>query len=106
MPAIKQKFGHIIVTGEAYREGKHFVSVCRELGVASCGDTVEEALENLKDAIHVHISALVETRQLTKVLRERNIRIHPLASSDEVQVRVRPERVFSAYSPKVPLGEA
>ncbi len=35
------------------REGNGFVSLCPELDVASQGDSVEEALENLKEAVEL-----------------------------------------------------
>jgi len=35
-------------TAVVWREGKSYVSKCPELGVASCGDTFEEATNNLK----------------------------------------------------------
>ncbi|MBI4297974.1 MAG: type II toxin-antitoxin system HicB family antitoxin [Chloroflexi bacterium] len=37
------------------REGKFFVSDCPELGVTSQGLTLEEALANLKEAIHLYL---------------------------------------------------
>lgn len=37
------------------REGKFFVSHCPELGITSQGLTLEEALENLKEAVHLYL---------------------------------------------------
>ena len=37
------------------REGKFFVSDCPELGVTSQGLSLEEALENLKEAIQLYL---------------------------------------------------
>ena len=37
------------------REGKFFVSDCPELGITSQGLTLEEALDNLKEAIHLFL---------------------------------------------------
>ena len=37
------------------REGKFFVSDCPELGITSQGSTLEEALDNLKEAIHLYL---------------------------------------------------
>jgi len=37
------------------REGKFFVSDCPELGITSQGLTLEEALDNLKEAIHLYL---------------------------------------------------
>ncbi len=37
------------------REGKFFVSDCPELGLTSQGLTLEEALDNLTEAIHLYL---------------------------------------------------
>ena len=42
-------------TAIVWKENKGFVSKCPELGVASCGDTFEEAVANLKEAVELYI---------------------------------------------------
>jgi len=37
------------------REGKWYVASCPELGVASQGKTVEESIDNLKEAIELYL---------------------------------------------------
>ena len=66
---------YIVLTGIAEEEDGLFASYCRELGTSSCGDTADEALENLGEAITVHLNALVEVGELKRVLRERGISI-------------------------------
>jgi len=41
-------------TATVWREGKWYVSQCLELDVASQGETEEEALANLKEALELH----------------------------------------------------
>lgn len=96
--------GYVVLTGIAEREGSQFVSYCRELGTSSCGETAEEALENLGDAIEVHINALIETGELLGVLRERNIRIDLQPTLDDLSVRVSPGKIFSIYQRQVPIA--
>ena len=36
-------------------EGEAVVSKCPELGVASCGDSVEEAMANLREAVELYL---------------------------------------------------
>jgi hypothetical protein len=48
-------------TAVVWREGEWFVAQCREFEVASQGETKEEALENLSEAIEVHLSPPVAT---------------------------------------------
>jgi len=45
----------ISLTSIIWKEGDKYVSKCPELEVASCGDTLEEALENLKEAVELYI---------------------------------------------------
>lgn len=99
--------GVVTLTGVAEKEGDQYVSYCRELGTSSCGDTAEEALENLGDAIEVHINALVETGEFPRVFRERNIRIDIPSTFNEdleVSIRVQPKQIFTAYQRRVPVS--
>ena len=45
-----------------WREGKWYVSRCLELDVASQGETEEEALANLKEAIELYYESPQATR--------------------------------------------
>jgi len=48
------------LTALVWKEGNQYVSKCPELEVASCGDTLEEALENLKEAVELYIENVKE----------------------------------------------
>ena len=37
-----------------YQEGKHFVSQCLNVDVSSFGETIDEAIRNLKEAIELY----------------------------------------------------
>jgi len=41
-------------TAVVWKEEKGYVSKCPELGVASCGETFEEAVDNLKEAVEIY----------------------------------------------------
>ena len=43
------------LTAAIWREGDQYVSKCPELGVASAGDTVEEALDALREAVELYL---------------------------------------------------
>jgi predicted RNase H-like HicB family nuclease len=45
-----------------WREGKWYVSQCLEVDVASQGETEQEALENLKEALELHFEPPQATR--------------------------------------------
>jgi predicted RNase H-like HicB family nuclease len=49
-----------------WREGNWYVSQCLEVNVASQGETEEEALANLREALELHFEPPQATR-LTKV---------------------------------------
>jgi predicted RNase H-like HicB family nuclease len=42
-------------TAVVWRESEGYVSKCSELGVASCGDTLEDAVSNLKEAVDLYL---------------------------------------------------
>ncbi len=49
---------YILVTFTIEREGDQFVSKCVELGTASCGDSEQEALDNILDATELYLNML------------------------------------------------
>lgn len=38
-----------------WKEKEGYVSKCPEIGVASCGDSISEAVENLKEAVDLYL---------------------------------------------------
>jgi predicted RNase H-like HicB family nuclease len=38
-----------------WKEKEGYVSKCPELGVASCGNSISEAMENLKEAVELYL---------------------------------------------------
>ena len=50
-----RSFTAVIKKGE-----KQFVALCPELDVVSQGYTVEESLKNLKEAVELHLEAMVD----------------------------------------------
>ena len=97
-------FGTILLTEVIEPEDDQFVAFCPELGTATCGDTVSEALSNLQEAIEVHLNGLEEIGDRQRVFEERGIEIFfesvdvdptPVApQGDEVVRRVERHRVL------------
>jgi len=54
-------------TAVVWKEGKSYVSKCPELGVVSCGDTFEEATNNLKEAVELYIENARELNMLKDI---------------------------------------
>ncbi|MBI5676166.1 MAG: type II toxin-antitoxin system HicB family antitoxin [Nitrospirae bacterium] len=46
-----------------YKEGKYYVSQCLNIDIASCGDSIEEAINNLKDAVELYFRNEPKKRQ-------------------------------------------
>ena len=56
------------------KEENQYVSWCPEFDVSSCGDNIEEACENLFDAVDLYLRTLVKEGELDHVLQERYIK--------------------------------
>ena len=99
-----ESIGYIVLTGIVEEEDGQFASYCRELGTASCGDTIVEALDNLREAIELNVEGLEEVGELDRTLRELNIRIERNPPRlDWVDVNVPLGQVIKVYSVSVPL---
>jgi hypothetical protein len=46
-----------------WKEGELYIAQCLEVDVASQGETEEQALENLKEALELHFSPPTPTRR-------------------------------------------
>jgi predicted RNase H-like HicB family nuclease len=51
----------LTLTARVWREGGAYVVQCLEYDVSSSGDTVEEALESLREAVELHQTPPVAT---------------------------------------------
>ena len=100
--------GYVVLTGYVEPEGEMFVSHCPELGVASCGETAEKALDNLGEALAVHLEALDEIGELERVFRENQLKVvtaPPHTESVIVSVPVgKTIRAYAQAIPPVPVG--
>jgi predicted RNase H-like HicB family nuclease len=47
-------------TAVVWKETAGYVSKCPELGVASCGDSFEEAVSNLREAVDLYLENAME----------------------------------------------
>ncbi len=66
---------YVLLTVSIHQEGKHFLSKCEDLGTASFGDTIDEALANLKDAVLLHLNTLEYLGDRERVFKERRIKV-------------------------------
>ena len=73
------------VTAVIWKEGKHFVSKCPELGVASYGKSPEKARQALEEAIMLYLENAQRVgllKELTPVLSD------PIHYSSPVEIAV------------------
>ncbi len=71
-------------TAIIWKEDVGYVSKCSELGVASAGDTVEDALENLKEAIDLYLENAEQLGMLEDM--EQSITSEKLTSTISVAI--------------------
>lgn len=53
--------------------GQLYAAECVELGTASCGDSLEEAMDNIAEALALHLSTLQHLGDMERVFREKGI---------------------------------
>jgi predicted RNase H-like HicB family nuclease len=56
------------LTAVIWEEEGKYVSKCPELGVASCGDSPEEARENLREAVELYLANAKELNMIDELL--------------------------------------
>ncbi|MDP2931269.1 MAG: type II toxin-antitoxin system HicB family antitoxin [Chloroflexota bacterium] len=72
---MKASEGDIVVSIVVTREGNQYSSWSPELDIASCGDTPEEAVKNLREAIQLYLEAIEEEGIREAVFKEKGIKI-------------------------------
>ena len=67
---------YIVLTRMISKEEKVFFALCPELDVGSQGETVEEADNNLKDAVVLYLATIEELGTRDHIFKERNIKTY------------------------------
>ena len=75
---------HFVFSVLIRKEGTQYASWCPELDVASCGNTIEEACDNLDEALDLHLDALVDEGELLQVLDERGFKISEVSEEGSI----------------------
>ena len=83
--------GFVLLTFEFHREGRLFVGVCRELGVATDGRDVLKLSDRLAEMVEMYLNGLEEAGERERVFRERGVVLY----TDDL-----------AATPAIPLEEA
>ena len=61
---------YLDLTAVIWQEGDDFVSLCPELGVSSCGSSLEEATSMLKEAVDLYLETARELDMLDATLEQ------------------------------------
>ena len=64
-----------------YEEDGQFVAHCRELGTATCGDTMDEAARNIREAVTLHLETLEDLGEKEKYFKQKGIELQPVPQS-------------------------
>ena len=91
----KESGGYISVEIVVTKERNQYSSWCPDLDIASCGDSPEEAVENVSDAIELYLNTL-EKGEIARVFKERDIKI---LRGDEPVI---PSSFVTQYRQKLP----
>ena len=72
---MKKAEGYIAVEIVVTKEGNQYSSWCPELDIASCGNSPEEAVKNLGDALELYLDTLEQEGERKQIFKERGLRI-------------------------------
>jgi len=89
--------GYIAVEFVVTKEGNQYSSWCPQLDIASCGDSPEEAVKNLGDAVELYLKTLDEEGERERFFEERDIKI---VHEDEPVI---PTSFVTQYWQKIPV---
>jgi len=64
---------YIIVTSIIKKENDQYVAICPEFDVSSFCETVEEANDNLKEAISLYLEGIEELKIRDQIFKEKSI---------------------------------
>jgi len=67
---------YIILTTIIRQEENVWTAVCKELGTSTFGNTFDEAVENLHEAVKLHLNTLEDVKGCESFLIKNNIRIY------------------------------
>ncbi len=83
-----ERVGYFVLTNVGERDGDGFVAACFELGTVASGDSIEEAFENLDEAVGVQLRALEEAGEWERVFRENGVEVVSSVEEAEASSRV------------------
>lgn len=80
---------YIVLTIKIHQEGDYFLAECEELGVPSFGQSHEEALEAIREAVRLYVNTLEAEGERERVFAEKGIELIPAEQLSGHTVNVR-----------------
>ena len=95
--------GYIILTGHTEPETGGYNAYCPELGIATCADTADQALDNLGDAIAVYLDDWDAPADLHRMLQDSGLKIQTApVSPDLVNIAIPSGQTVRTYIQPLP----
>ena len=103
VPRVHTK-GYVLLTFIASEEEGGLVSTCPELGIASQGNTVEEAFDALKDATLVYLNTIELLGERERTFQERGIKIQPHKPTGPMPLTLFPSQIGLPFVAPIPFS--
>jgi predicted RNase H-like HicB family nuclease len=98
--------GYIELTVKVTHEDDGYVATCEELGVSTCGDSLDNLVEELRAMVLQHLDVLTRNGVLLDFLKKNGIRLHrgiPAASPRALRLPVRPGEMVTRLTERLPM---
>lgn len=95
---------HVFLTYRLWREDATWLAECIDLGVPSCGATIDDAFDGALDATIAYLNTLEATGDREAVFAERNVPIGEGAPSADFSVSIPSRQEIDGYYRSGPVG--
>ena len=95
---------YIAVTLKFQKEGRRWTAFCEELGTATYGRTIQEALVRIKEAVVLHLNTLEEVGECERFFRDHGIKFyqHKPKQKDIKCPSFDSDSFYTSFVPSVP----
>ena len=80
-----------------YKEEDQWIGECKELGISTYGDTIEEVRLELPELVELHVNALEQIGEREKFFRENGIVIFTEKIPERINVPYTPDILMLPY---------
>ena len=102
--ATTQPAGYVTLVMRFFKEEDQWVGECEELGVATCGDSIEEARKGLEDLMILALNTMESIGERERFFADNDITIHSLDQPTPQKSYDLLTNVYLAKSEPIPVG--